>query len=193
MRRKAAWALLAAWLLVMAGSSAIFYPVFTDLRYEWDQSLMAAEAAGAAAANARGGIALPQGTVARLTIPEIGLSAYVMEGTDSDILDRAPGHYPESPLPGEPGNAAIAGHRTMHGHPFRRLDELDAGDLIITWTASRKAVYRVVEIKVVDPTMVGVVAPTDESRLTLTTCHPVGSARQRLVVVARLQGPGAEE
>lgn len=193
MRRKAAWALLAAWLLVMAGSSAIFYPLFTDLRYEWDQSMMAAEAAGAAAVNGQGGIALPKDAVARLAIPNIGLTAYVMEGTGSDILDKAPGHYPETPLPGENGNAAIAGHRTMHGHPFRRVDELDAGDLIITWTASRKAVYRVTETKVVDPAMVGVVAPTDDSRLTLTTCHPVGSARQRLVVVARLQGSGAEE
>jgi sortase A len=74
----------------------------------------------------------------------------------------------------------------MYGHVFHDLDQLEPGDQIVTYTETGRAVYRVVEVGVVDPTDVEVVAPTKDTRLTLTTCHPIGSARQRLVVVAEL-------
>ena len=62
----------------------------------------------------------------RSLIPSIGVSEYVVEGTDADNLRKGPGHYPDTPLPGQQGTSAIAGHRTTYGAPFRKLDELEA-------------------------------------------------------------------
>jgi sortase A len=72
----------------------------------------------------------------------------------------------------------------MHGHVFGRLDELKRGDRILTSTLSTRAEYRVIEVKLVNPEDTQVIAPSTGDFLTLTTCHPQGSARQRLVVVA---------
>jgi sortase A len=74
----------------------------------------------------------------------------------------------------------------MHGHVFRRLDELKPGDEIVTVTDAGRSVYRVVGVRVVDKSDWSVVDPFDGYRLTLTTCHPVGSAKQRLVVSAEM-------
>ena len=175
--------------LVVAGAAVMLYPQFTEWRYAWEQQGLADQAASAAkdvGANPQGGIPMPAGAVAKVVIPAIGLNGYVLEGTESEQLDRAVGHYPETPLPGEKGNAGLAGHRTMFGHPFRRLDELKAGDTIETWTAVRHAVYKVTRTQRVDPSDVGVIAPTDGTQITLTTCNPVGSARERLVVTGEL-------
>ena len=139
-----------------------------------------------AASKLAGGIQLPKGTVARIEIPALHFKAYVLEGTDGSVLAKGPGHYPGTPLPGEAGNACIAGHRTTHGHAFRDLDKLQPGDLIFTATAGHTAVYRVVKTLVVSPTDVSVASQSGTDRLTLTTCHPKGSAKQRLVVVAEL-------
>ena len=134
---------------------------------------------------------LPPGTtllvgflVTPILIHFIGLETYVVEGTDKPALAKGPGHYPDTPLPGEAGNCAIAGHRTMYGHPFRDLDLLEPGDEILTSTADCTAVYRVVRVVVVYPGQTEVVAQTDDDRLTLTACHPKGSASRRLVVMA---------
>lgn len=132
------------------------------------------------------GIVLPEGVVARLEIPAIGVQAFVVEGTDKPQLAKGPGHYPGTPLPGESGNASIAGHRTMHGHVFHDLHLLQPGDLIRTATTARTAVYRVTEVRVVSPRDTQVAGATDDDRLTLTTCNPIGSAAERLVVVAEL-------
>jgi LPXTG-site transpeptidase (sortase) family protein len=184
MKKRNPIAIAAAALIVAAGLALMAYPFVTDLRYAVAQKQMAA-AAPVAPTNA-GGQAMPEGAVARLVIPAISLDAFVGEGTTPEVLNEGPGHYEETPLPGEQGNSAIAGHRTMYGHPFRHLDSLQPGDVITTYTAARRAHYRVVSVAPVDPSDVGVAAPTDDSRLTLTTCNPVGSARERLVVVATL-------
>jgi sortase A len=123
-----------------------------------------------------------------LEIPAIDFRAYVLEGTTGSVLAKGPGHYPGTPLPGDSGNSAIAGHRTMHGHPFHDLDLLQPGDEIFTGTAECTAVYRVVEVIIVYPSDTSVVAQTGADRLTLTTCHPKGSASRRLVVVAEPTG-----
>ena len=132
---------------------------------------------------------MPRGTVARVVVSAIGLDAFVVEGVEKAQLNKAVGHYPETPLPGEPGNAALAGHRTMFGHPFRKLNELKRGDTIETWTSTRHSIYKVVKIARVDPGEVGVIAPTKGHRITLTTCNPVGSARERLIVTGELVAP----
>jgi sortase A len=99
----------------------------------------------------------------------------------------APGHYPATPLPGQLGNAAIAGHRTTYGAPFNRLDELAPGDSIIITTVSGTFHYEVSQAPfAVTPKDVQVLDATPTATLTLTTCHPKFSARERLIVKATL-------
>lgn len=133
----------------------------------------------------------PSGAVAMLRIPAIGLDRVVVEGVSVADLRRGPGHYPDTPLPGEVGNAAIAGHRTTYGAPFGRLDELDPGDAVVVTTLAGTYRYVVTGTEVVEPGRLSVLDPTPEATLTLTTCHPRFSAAERLVVRARLD-PAAD-
>ena len=123
---------------------------------------------------------------ARLVIPSIGVNEIVVEGVTVDDLKRGPGHYPETPLPGQKGNAAIAGHRTTYGAPFNRLDELRKGDEILVTTLQGSFRYEVAGTNVVEPTAVEVLDDKGDNRLTLTACHPKYSARQRIIAVATL-------
>jgi sortase A len=127
--------------------------------------------------------------VGTLVIPRIGLDQVVVEGTGPSQLAAGPGHYPGTPLPGQQGNAAIAGHRTTHGRPFYNLDALGSGDPITVTTLQGTFHYAVIHTEVVAPTDVAVLAPSSDPELTLTTCTPRYSAAQRLVVVARLVAP----
>jgi sortase A len=110
----------------------------------------------------------------------------VVEGTDEIRLQQGPGHYPGTPLPGEAGNAAIAGHRTTYLHPFYNLNELNTGDPIFITTTQGAFQYDVTSSQAVSPTDVSVVDDTWSPELTLTTCNPRYSASQRLVVHAAL-------
>ncbi|MGH9234432.1 MAG: class E sortase [Acidimicrobiales bacterium] len=129
--------------------------------------------------------------IAHLRIPAIGVDKIVVSGVQVADLKRGPGHYPDSPLPGQPGNAAIAGHRTTYGAPFNRLDELEQGDEILVTTVQGAFRYEVRETLVVNPDQVEVLDDYGDDRLTLTACHPKYSARQRIVVVAALIGDAA--
>ena len=132
--------------------------------------------------------------LARLVIPAMDLDLVVVQGTELADLARGPGHYPASVMPGQVGNFAVAGHRTTHGAPFFRIAELHAGDPVVVQTATRVFTYRVSSHEVVAPDDVAVVAPVPDSPgtaptaavLTLTSCNPKYSARQRWVVHARL-------
>lgn len=136
--------------------------------------------------------AVPDGEpTARIVIPRIGVDKIVVEGVSLPDLKKGPGHYPESPLPGQEGNAAIAGHRTTYGAPFNRIDELVPGDEITVETIQGSFTYRMTEQLIVSPTQVDVLDDKGDNRLTLTACHPKFSARQRIVVVAELD-PGEE-
>ena len=144
----------------------------------------------------------PEGeAVAILRIPAIGMEKTVVEGVGVSDLKKGPGHYPTSPLPGQPGNAAIAGHRTTYGAPFYNFDQLQVGDEILVRTVQGEFRYVIDRTTVVRPDQVEVLDATEEARLTLTTCHPRFTARQRLVVSAVLTGepapaseaPAAEE
>jgi sortase A len=129
--------------------------------------------------------------VAQLRIPAIGVDKIVVEGVEVSDLKKGPGHYPDSPLPGQPGNAAIAGHRTTYGAPFNRLDELESGDEILVTTVQGSFRYEVREQLIVSPDQVEVLGDFGDDRLTLTACHPKYSARQRIVIVAALVGDAA--
>jgi sortase A len=127
--------------------------------------------------------------IAIIDIPNIGVTKYVVAGVQTADLKKGPGHYPETPFPGELGNASIAGHRTTYGEPFRHLDDLSIGDpIIITDLMGRKFTYLVSNQQVVEATDSWVVATTDPTKaiLTLTTCHPEFSAKQRLIISAEL-------
>ena len=125
--------------------------------------------------------------MARLVIPRIGLDMVVVEGTDTADLREGPGHYPTTPLPGQPGNVAIAGHRTTYAHPFYNLNELSPGDVIELSVPGHDWRYLVTTQLVVAPTDVAVAGPLGPgSWLTLTTCNPRYSAATRLVVRALL-------
>lgn len=176
----------AAVLLMLVGAAVALYPSFTAVRYRWYQELRPEMAVAAMEPRDEGGIDLPDGFVGKIEIDSIGLSAYVVEGTGRSDLAKGPGHYEETPMPGEDGNSCIAGHRTTHGQPFNGLGELREGDEIRTYTAEKTSLYRVRKVTSVDPSDVSVVDGTEDARLTLTTCHPEGSARERLVVVAEL-------
>ncbi|MFP5375722.1 MAG: class E sortase [Acidimicrobiia bacterium] len=135
----------------------------------------------------------PEGdAVALIRIPSIGVDKAVVEGVSLAALKRGPGHYPGTPLPGQPGNAAIAGHRTTYGAPFSRLDQLGPGDPILVTTRQGRFRYEVSSTRVVQPSETSVLDPTGDDRLTLTTCEPKFSAARRLVVVADLVGEAAE-
>ncbi|MDQ2724699.1 MAG: sortase [Actinomycetota bacterium] len=129
------------------------------------------------------------GAIDHLIIPKLGVDTYVVEGIAEDDLVNGPGHYPETVLPGQNGNAAIAGHRTTYGAPFFRLNELSPGDdIAITARGGQQFRYQVTGSMVVSPDDVGVLNPTPDPRLTLTTCNPRFSATSRLIVVAKLVG-----
>jgi sortase A len=124
--------------------------------------------------------------IGRIRIPRISVDLIIVQGTARADLAKGPGHYPASPMPGQLGNAAIAGHRTTHGKPFYRLNQLAPGDDVVIDTLYGHFTYRVVRKLIVAPSDVSVVGPTRDAELTLTTCNPRYSARQRLVVRARL-------
>lgn len=132
----------------------------------------------------------------RLAIPRLHADYVVIQGTDAASLRRGPGHYAGTALPGEPGTVGIAGHRTTYGAPFRHLDALRPGDAITMTLPYGRFVYRVEGTRIVKPQDVSSLRGIGRQRLVLTACHPLYSAAQRLVVLARLaattpRGPAA--
>jgi sortase A len=124
----------------------------------------------------------------RIVMPTIGVSDVFVQGTGAGDLRTGPGHYPQTPLPGERGTVAIAGHRTTYGAPFRSIDELDPGDRIELRMPYGRFAYRVERTRIVEPTEISVIDRVDHDRLVLSACHPLYSAAQRIVVFARLVG-----
>ena len=136
----------------------------------------------------------PQGDPAgQISAPSIGLDWVFVEGVSISDLERGPGHWSNTPMPGQPGNAVISGHRTTYGAPFGDLDSLVPGDPILVNTLLGTHTYEVVGTRIVHPSEVWVADQRDGAWLTLTTCHPRYSSQQRMIVFARLvYGPNAE-
>ena len=137
-------------------------------------------------------------TFAVLRVPRWG-SDYlrpISQGTSkAEVLDvLGIGHYEGSAMPGALGNFAVAGHRVTYGKPFNRIEELAVDDPLVVQTPDTWYVYRVTNAEVVSPTQTEVLAPVPgqpgaaptEAMMTLTTCHPMYSARERYVVHAVL-------
>lgn len=153
---------------------------------------------------------VPLGTgVAVLFIPRLGQHYHfvIVEGTGFSDLQRGPGHYPGTALPGQVGNFAVAGHRTTYLHPFKDIANLRRGDYIVLETKEHWFTYRIEDIpgvngttipwkEIVQPTAVQVAYPVPDQPdpalapklklLTFTSCNPEYSARQRYVIHAML-------
>ncbi len=157
---------------------------------------------------------IPIGTgIANLYIPRLGTDYHftIVQGTDDASLERGPGHYVDTALPGQVGNFAIAGHRVGKGEPFLNLDHLQPGDPVVVETKNDWYIYRVkgnVQTgdlndkgtdgvpgrEIVSPNDIGVVAPVPdhpgaaptEKLMTMTTCHPKFTANQRMIVFSAL-------
>jgi sortase A len=121
-----------------------------------------------------------------IRIPVIGINQVVVEGINTPDLRRGPGHYIGTPLPGQDGNAAVAGHRTTYGHPFYNLDGVKVGDPIVLTTLQGIFVYDTTKTWVVSPNDTTVIKNAFANLLTLTTCNPRFSASTRLIVQAKL-------
>ena len=206
MRRALGTALLVAGVLVLAGVAVTMawqepvsalrgaraqHRLAGELRLDLatpaapSTSLRLAAAARAFARDRRDGDA-----VAELDIARIGLRAVVVRGTAPDDLREGPGLLDGTPLPGEHGTTAIAGHRTTYGAPFRHLDALRRGDTIGLRLPYGSFRYAVEATRIVDPGDLSVLRRVEHDRLVLSACHPLFSAARRIVVLARLVGVG---
>jgi sortase A len=129
----------------------------------------------------------PGDAIGRIKIKRMGIDFVVVEGTNANDLRKGPGHYADTPFPGIRGTVAIAGHRTTYLAPFRKLNEMARGDLITLEMPYARFTYRTELRRIVDPSAYAyVTARKRYDRLALTACHPLYSARQRIVVFARL-------
>jgi sortase A len=124
--------------------------------------------------------------IGRIRIPAIGVDYAVVQGTDAASLQRGPGHYPETALPGQGRTIGIAGHRTTYLAPFRKLDKLERDDEVVVEMPYADLTYRVERARVVEPTQTEIVDDVGRERLVLTACHPLYSAAQRYAIFAEL-------
>lgn len=171
-----------------------------DLRAQWAEPVQRPSAAGEPA-TVPVSVELGQG-FAVLHVP--ALEDYdpwvVVEGVGTEDLKDGPGHIPGTALPGELGNVVLSGHRTTYGAPFERFGELEPGHEVVLETRDGWFTYTIRGSEVVAPTAVEVTyavpgdpdATPTERLLTLTTCHPKYSARERLIVRAELTAASAK-
>jgi sortase A len=165
------------------------YPLATNFTQDRLQSKLAIQLHSAQNKAAYAAGHTPEGdALTRIVIPSIKVDTVVVEGTGASALRAGAGHYPNTPLPGEAGNVAIAGHRTTYGKPFANLDRLTIGDQVVLETPLGRHVYKVIRPPfVVSNNDFSVISQTPGHTLTLTTCHPKGSARQRLVIRGEME------
>jgi sortase A len=125
--------------------------------------------------------------IGHISIPKIGAGYDVVQGTDEATLEKGPGHYPDTALPGLGQTVAIAGHRTTYLAPFRHLDALKPGDRIVVKMPYGLFTYAVQYRRIVLPTALWVTDNVGYERLVLSACNPLYSAAQRIIIFARLK------
>jgi sortase A len=179
---------------ILAAVGLLGYPVFTNVYQGRLQHRLRGEVASPERRIAYQRGQLETGdAVTRIRIDALGVDTVVVEGTTADALRAGAGHYPSTPLPCEDGNVGIAGHRTTYGKPFANVDRLKPGDLITLQTPVQTCTYAVSsEPLIVHPdgllangqsVLAGV---PGRPMLTLTSCHPKGSAARRIIIQAAL-------
>ncbi len=174
-------------VLLLGGVALVGYPFFTNVWQSRIQSQLDRQLASPELEQAYRARAVETGdSLTRIRIPALDVDAVVVEGVTPSALRAGAGHYPQTPLPCEAGNVSIAGHRTTYGKPFGNIDRLKAGDTIELTTPIGGCVYQLTKAPfVVEPTDMSVLEATGDRTVTLTTCHPKGSAAQRLIVQAK--------
>jgi sortase A len=178
----------------LVGTNAVTSRGQTDLRNELQREWSAAPAAPKAANPRKVVLKRPAvgKALAVLDIPKIQVKKVIVEGVGRDELRKGPGHVPSTVLPGQDGTFGVSGHRTTYGAPFYRLNELGKGDTITVVTREAVYTYTVARTQIVRPTdtqvLDNVIGPDGKPKatITLTTCHPRYSARQRLIVFGDL-------
>ena len=173
-------------LLRIGGVALLAYPFATNLYQHRLQSKLSKELASPTLKQKYRSHSLGVGdSLTRIKMPAINVDVVVVEGITPTALRAGAGHYSQTPLPCEKGNVAIAGHRTTYGKPFADIDQLRVGDQIELDTPIGGCVY---ELKkppfIVDKADLSVLNPTTDQTLTLTSCHPKGSAAKRIIVKA---------
>jgi len=187
-------------LLLVGAAAFLGYPVYTNFQHDRLQGNLDTELASPRLQQAYKDREIGVGdALTRIKIPALGVDTIVVEGTTETALRAGAGHYPMTSMPCENGNMAIAGHRTAYGKPFANIDQLRPGDTINLQTPVGSCDY---EVEKAPPPFrspasmaaAWVVAPNDlrvidqdpaKAELTLTTCHPRGSAKERLIIRAR--------
>ena len=192
--------------LLVAAVGLLGYPFYTNLYQSRVQSRLDRQLASPELQQRYRNKSLQVGdSLTRIKIPKIDVDVVVVEGTTPSALRAGAGHFPETPLPCDEGNVAIAGHRTTYGKPFANVDRLAPGDTIILQTPIGDCTYEIdkppagrtlasgsTAAFIVNPADRSVVADAPGSRLlTLTSCHPKGSAKQRIIIRAHLVKQGA--
>ncbi|HEY2159845.1 MAG TPA: class E sortase [Solirubrobacteraceae bacterium] len=125
--------------------------------------------------------------IGSIEFPKLHAGYDVIQGTDTASLEAGPGHYPATAFPGVPGDTvAIAGHRTTYLAPFRYLNELQPGDLIVLKMPYGRFTYRVQKQLIVAPSSLWITANKGYERLVLSACNPLYSASQRIAIFASL-------
>jgi sortase A len=187
-------------LMAFAGVFLLSYPVITDIWAKSRQNNLKNEFNSQQAVERyKRREVLVGGALTKLVIKKMGACAtchvnvIVVEGTSGNALRAGAGHYIQTALPGETGNVAIAGHRTGFGEPFRHVDALRKGDLITLETPVGRYTYQVLgpfeghkNPWITSPNDLGVLAPTIDATLTLTTCDPPHTSKNRLIIRAKL-------
>ena len=125
--------------------------------------------------------------VGTVSIPRLNLVSPVYSGTSDAVYDLGVGHWPGTALPGQRGNVVLGGHRTVSPRPFLDIQNVLVGDSIILRRGGRTHEYVVTRTLVVKPTAVWILNQSSGRTLTIFTCHPKGSTRQRYVVMAKLR------
>jgi sortase A len=174
-------------VLIVAALGMLSFPVLTDFYHDSLQGKLGRELGTSATRQAYLTNTLSAGqSLTRLQIPKLGVNVVVVQGDDDNSLKAGAGHYPETPLPCQEGDVAIAGHRTTYGKPFANVDRLAPGDRIVLTTPVGSCIYEVAAAPfVVLPTDWQVVADTPgQFELTLTACDPKGSASHRIIIKA---------
>lgn len=121
-----------------------------------------------------------------ISIPKIDVEMTMYEGIRLSTLERGPGHWPGSAMPGQVGNVVVGGHRVSSHAVFRHVDQLAAGDEIVFEDETGRHVYLVRDVQIIDPYDVWIVDPTETPTATLFACHPPGSTAQRIAIFADL-------
>ena len=175
-------------LLLVGGVALLAYPFATNLYQSRLQDKLNRQFASPLLRQKYQNRDLKTGdSLTRIKIPAINVDVVVVEGITPTALRAGAGHYPQTPLPCEKGNVAIAGHRTTYGKPFADLDQMKAGDQVELDTPVGGCVYQLKRGPyIVDKSDTSVLNSTPDQTLTLTSCHPKGSAAKRIIVKAVL-------